>query len=82
MRRGRLSLREYWASRPSPFAVFAAFAIDDPLPGILDLPVLVPRLVRRGWQRSERFHSRDIRRRFEARRGPLLKTRVEYDRLR
>jgi predicted ATP-grasp superfamily ATP-dependent carboligase len=41
----KLSLREYWTSPAS--TRFAAFASDDPLPGILDLPVLVPRLLRR-----------------------------------
>jgi D-aspartate ligase len=42
---GALSASEYWASPRS--AAFAAFAADDPLPGILDLPVLVARLLRR-----------------------------------
>jgi predicted ATP-grasp superfamily ATP-dependent carboligase len=82
MRRGRLSLREYRASRPSPSTVFAAFAADDPLPGIFDLPVLIPRLVRRRWQRSAGFRCREMRRKFEAPRRPLLKARIEYDHLR
>jgi D-aspartate ligase len=82
MRRGRLSLRGYWASRPSLLTVFAAFAIDDPLPGILDLPVLVPRLVRRRWQRSAGFRWGEMHREFEAPRRPLLKARIEYDHLR
>jgi predicted ATP-grasp superfamily ATP-dependent carboligase len=81
-RRGRLSLRGYWASRPSRSTVFAAFAIDDPLPGILDLPVLIPRLARRRWQSSAGFRWREMRRKFEAPRRPLLKARIEYDHLR
>jgi D-aspartate ligase len=46
---GALSAREYWASPRS--AAFAAFAADDPLPGILDLPVLIARLLRRRFRR-------------------------------
>jgi len=42
---GALSPRQYWASPRS--AAFAAFAMDDPLPGVLDLPVLIARLLRR-----------------------------------
>jgi len=42
---GALSPRDYWRS-PRP-AAFAAFAADDPLPGVLDLPVLVGRMLRR-----------------------------------
>lgn len=40
-----LSPSQYWASPRS--AAFAAFAADDPLPGILDLPVLIARMLRR-----------------------------------
>jgi D-aspartate ligase len=42
---GALSPRNYWRSPRS--AAFAAFAADDPLPGVLDLPVLVGRMLRR-----------------------------------
>ena len=42
---GALSARQYWASPRS--AAFAAFAADDPLPGVLDLPVLAARILRR-----------------------------------
>jgi D-aspartate ligase len=42
---GALSPSQYWASPRS--AAFAASAADDPLPGILDLPVLIARMLRR-----------------------------------
>jgi D-aspartate ligase len=42
---GALAPSAYWASPPS--TAFAAFAPDDPLPGIVDLPVLFARLVKR-----------------------------------
>jgi len=42
---GGLSARQYWASPRS--AAFAAFAADDPLPGLLDLPVLLARVLKR-----------------------------------
>jgi predicted ATP-grasp superfamily ATP-dependent carboligase len=38
-----LSPSQYWASPRS--AAFAALAADDPLPGILDLPVLIARML-------------------------------------
>ena len=40
---GRISLFDYLKSFRAPL-VFAAFAIDDPLPGIADLPLLVFRI--------------------------------------
>jgi D-aspartate ligase len=43
---GRLSLRAYLRSLAIP-RTSAAFARDDPLPGLLDAPLLVPRLIRR-----------------------------------
>jgi D-aspartate ligase len=43
---GRLSLPRYIRSLAMP-RTSAAFALDDPLPGLLDLPLLVPRLVKR-----------------------------------
>lgn len=43
---GRLSPRGYLRSLSMP-RISAAFAADDPLPGLLDLPLLVPRLIRR-----------------------------------
>jgi D-aspartate ligase len=43
---GRPSLKAYLRSLAMP-RTSAAFAADDPLPGLLDLPLLVPRLVRR-----------------------------------
>ncbi len=44
--KGSLSIRNYlkFINRKS---TFAAFAFDDPLPGLMDLPLLVPRLIRR-----------------------------------
>lgn len=42
--RGDLSLKAYIASLRRPF-VWAAFAIDDPLPGLLELPLTVFRVV-------------------------------------
>ena len=45
---GALSPSQYWASPRS--AAFAAFAADDPLPGILDLPILIARMLRRRFQ--------------------------------
>jgi len=49
---GALSPREYWASPRS--AAYAAFAVDDPLPGILDLPVLIARMLkRRIWKQGQ-----------------------------
>jgi D-aspartate ligase len=45
---GALAPRDYWASPRS--TTFAAFAADDPLPGVLDLPVLAARVLQR------RFH--------------------------
>jgi predicted ATP-grasp superfamily ATP-dependent carboligase len=46
MRAGNLSFRDYWRSLRTPLE-FAVFAKDDPLPGILDLPLMVKRLLRR-----------------------------------
>jgi predicted ATP-grasp superfamily ATP-dependent carboligase len=46
MLRGHLSPRRYLRSLSMP-RVPAAFAPDDPLPGLLDLPLLVPRLIKR-----------------------------------
>lgn len=43
---GRLKFASYLKSF-SPPPDFAAFALDDPLPGLVDLPLLVPRLLRR-----------------------------------
>jgi D-aspartate ligase len=45
MASGVLAPRDYFASPRS--TTFAAFAADDPLPGILDLPVLAARVIRR-----------------------------------
>jgi D-aspartate ligase len=47
---GRLPLRNYLRSLAMP-RISAAFAGDDWLPGLLDLPLLVPRLIRR-WTSS------------------------------
>jgi D-aspartate ligase len=46
MRAGTLSFRDYLRSLQMPLE-FAVFAKDDPLPGILDLPLMVKRLLRR-----------------------------------
>jgi predicted ATP-grasp superfamily ATP-dependent carboligase len=43
---GRLSLRDYLQSLRGPFA-FAAFAKDDPLPGFVELPLVVFRVLSR-----------------------------------
>jgi len=43
---GRLPLKGYPDSLAMPHTS-AAFAADDPLPGLLDVPLVVPRLVRR-----------------------------------
>jgi D-aspartate ligase len=43
---GRLSLPAYLKSLTIP-RTSAAFSVDDPLPGILDLPLLVPRIIKR-----------------------------------
>jgi D-aspartate ligase len=57
---GKLSPGEWWASRPRSSTTFAAFAMDDPLPGILDLPVLIPRLLRRHWRQRSKQLPTDI----------------------
>ena len=46
MRAGSLSLADYLKSLRTPLE-FAAFAKDDPLPGIMDLPLMVKRTMRR-----------------------------------
>jgi predicted ATP-grasp superfamily ATP-dependent carboligase len=49
---GALSPSQYWALPRS--AAFAAFAADNPLPGILDLPVLIARMLRRRiWKQGQ-----------------------------
>jgi D-aspartate ligase len=80
--RGKISPRTYWASRPSLSSVFAAFAADDPLPGILDVPVLIPRLLRRHWSSCEQARWRSRFRKDRTIFSPLMKARAEYDRLR
>src|SRR5579885_226507 len=47
MRRSGISLRNYLRSFASPIE-FACFAADDPLPGLIDLPLLFRRLKTRG----------------------------------
>jgi D-aspartate ligase len=79
---GKLSPRDYWASKPSPSTVFAAFAADDPLPGILDLLVLIPRLLRRRWRGRNRLHSRWKYRKRATAFTPPIEAGAEYDRLR
>ncbi len=46
IRAGSLTLRDYWKSFHASL-VFAAFAKDDPLPGLMDLPLSLSRLWRR-----------------------------------
>lgn len=46
MAAGHLALRDYLASFRKPIE-FAAFAADDPLPGVLDLPLVLARLFTR-----------------------------------
>ena len=47
---GVLPLRAYLTSTPQA-TTFAAFAKDDPLPGVVDLPVLIARILRRRFGR-------------------------------
>ncbi|MBV8847961.1 MAG: hypothetical protein JOZ16_00055, partial [Methylobacteriaceae bacterium] len=62
----KLSAREYWRSRQRSSTTFAAFAADDPLPGIIDLPLLIPRLLRRHWRNRTRSNLRWMQRRLQA----------------
>jgi D-aspartate ligase len=50
MRHGRLSPAAYLRSRRKPL-VFAAFAKDDPLPGLIDLPLAMARVLARALPR-------------------------------
>jgi len=47
--RGRLSLRSYWRSLRRP-AAFALMAADDPLPGLLDLPLFAYKHLYNGYK--------------------------------
>ena len=46
--RGTVKPRDYMTSLQRPM-VFGAFAADDPLPGVVDLPVVLGRVLSRRW---------------------------------
>lgn len=57
--RGRLSPGEYWRSLRSPIA-FSVMALDDPLPGLLDLPLFAYKHFYNGYQRIGRAVPRKL----------------------
>lgn len=62
--RGRLSLREYWRSLRRPWES-AIFSWDDPLPGVLDLPLFAwtigKRMLVGGWRRARKRAAHIVR---------------------
>ena len=47
MRRGELSVSDYWRSLWRQKLTFASFAIDDPLPGLCEIPLTLYRVLTR-----------------------------------